>query len=185
MCRQNGTTLSPGFTLVELLIVLAIAGMLAMIGAPAMGSLLKRTETGSAEAAVAGILRHARSAAVMHNTRVLVCPSSDGLHCQTGYDWQHGLLVANDADHDGQPDPGKQALAVLTAMPPGIRITTSAGREHIVFHPDGNAAGSNARFTICHAGETTAKSVVVANSGRVRAAAPDPQRMQQCLAGMP
>lgn len=177
--------ISRGFTLVELLIVLAIAAILAMVGAPAMGNLLKRTETGSVQASIAGTLRHARSAAVMHNTRVVVCPSNDGLHCQSGNDWQHGLLVAHDADHDGQPDAGAPALVVIAALPVGIRVVTSVGRGHVVFHPDGSAAGSNARFTICHAGQATGKSVVVANSGRVRVAKPDPKRIQQCLAGIP
>ncbi|MDE2498397.1 MAG: GspH/FimT family pseudopilin, partial [Xanthomonadaceae bacterium] len=93
-----------GFTLTELLVTIAIAGILAMIGAPAMGGLLARTRDASTEAAVANTLRHARSAAIMRNTRVLVCPSRDGRQCNPGDDWQHGWLIALDSDHDGQPD---------------------------------------------------------------------------------
>ena len=100
-----------GFTMTELLITLAIAGILAMIGAPAMGGLIARTTTATTEASVAGTLRHARTAAIMRNARVLVCPSLDGRRCQSSDDWQRGWIIAQAADHDGQPDPGKQIIA--------------------------------------------------------------------------
>jgi type IV fimbrial biogenesis protein FimT len=67
-------------------------------------------------------------------------------------------------------------------MPPGTAVITSVGRTRIAFHPDGNAAGSNANFTICHSREHQGKSVVLANSGRVRLGAADPQHLRACLA---
>ena len=173
-----------GFTLTELLITLAIAGILAMIGAPAMSHLLARTQSATAEALVANNLRHARTAAVMKNSRVLMCPSTDGHHCRPDDDWQHGWIVARDADHDGQPDADAPIITSQAAMHAGTRIVTSIGRERVVFHPNGSAAGSNARFTICHARERTGKAVIVANSGRVRLANADAAHLQTCLAGL-
>jgi type IV fimbrial biogenesis protein FimT len=174
-----------GFTLIELLITLAIAGILAMIAAPAMGGLLVRSQTEDAEAAIANALHLARTNAVMHDHRVLVCPSNDGRHCQPGVDWQHGWIVFDDTDRNGQPDAGGKGLNVFARLPDGVRIITSTGREHIVFHPNGNAAGSNARFTICDARQETGESVVIANSGRIRLDGAEPELLQQCLAGPP
>lgn len=171
-----------GFTLTELLVVMAIASILAMIGAPAMGSLLARVSTASAEASIATSLRHARSSAVLHNTRVIVCPSGDGRRCSKGNDWQQGWLVASDADHDGQPDTDAAVLTVVGAMPAGARITTSVGRGHLIFQPSGSAGGSNVKFTICHAHQRSGKLVVLANSGRVRLANADATHLQACLA---
>ena len=173
-----------GFTLTELLVTLAIAGILAMIGAPAMGSLLARTQDANTEASIADSLRHARTAAVMDNARVLVCPSNDGVHCHAGDDWQHGWIVARDADHDGQPDATAPIIATQSAMPAGIRMITSEGRSRITFQPSGSAGGSNVTFTICHANARAGKSVIVANSGRVRLAGAEPARLQVCLAGL-
>lgn len=173
-----------GFTLTELLVTLAVIAILAMIGAPAMGSLLARSREANAEASIAGSLRRARTTAVAHNTRVVVCPSRDGRHCNKDDDWQHGWLVADDGNRDGQPDAGAQTLAVIGAMPAGTRIITSAGRGQLVFHANGNAAGSNVRFTICQLHERGGKSVILANSGRVRIAKPDPGRLQRCLASL-
>ncbi len=174
-----------GFTLTELMITLAIAGILAMIGAPAMGSLLARTQDSGIESAMAAGLRGARIAAVMRNARVLACPSADGRHCASGADWQHGWIVAQDADHDGQPDAGKSILDVEAAVPAGTRVITSAGRRRIAFQPSGSAGGSNVTFTICHARGRDGRAVIVANSGRVRVTHADAAHLRACLAGMP
>lgn len=182
--RSHGTR-QCGFTLIEAMVVLAIAAILAMIGAPAMGSLLARTRDASTEAAVTNMLRHARTAAVMRNARVLVCPSRDGRRCNPGDDWQHGWLVAKDSDHDGQPDSDAPLIAAQAAMPAGTRVVTSAGRGQLAFHPNGGAGGSNVSFTICHANARTGKAVIVANSGRVRLAGADAAHLQACLAGIP
>lgn len=173
-----------GFTLTELLITLAVAGILALIGAPAMGHLMARTQDASTEASMADTLRHARTAAVAHNARVLVCPSRNGRSCQAGDDWQHGWIIAKDDDHDGQPDAGTPIIATQSAMPSGTRVVTSAGRRQVTFQPSGNAGGSNVTFTVCHARERSGRSVIVANSGRVRLEDADAAHLQACLAGI-
>jgi type IV fimbrial biogenesis protein FimT len=173
-----------GFTLTELMIVVAIAGILVMLGAPSLSGLLARTRGASAEAAIATSLRQARTAAIMHNRRVVACPSTTGRVCDHTSDWQHGWLIADDADHDGQPDAGTPAIAVFPAISPGARITSSAGRKLIAFHPNGSASGSNASFTICNTRSDSGEAVVVSNAGRVRTAMANPQRLQACLAGL-
>lgn len=173
-----------GFTFTELLITLAIAGILAALGAPAFGNLLARARDADAESALANTLRHARSAAVLRGTRMLVCPSRDGAHCTPDDEWQSGWLVAADADHDGQPDAGHAPITVRQALAGGTRVVTTSGRLTLAFQPSGSAAGSNVTFTICHAGARTGKAIVVANSGRVRVATATPQHLQTCLAGL-
>lgn len=174
-----------GFTLTELMIALAIAGILAMIGAPAMGGLLARTRDSGIENAIAASLRGARNAAVMRNARVLVCPSPEGHRCGSNANWQYGWIIAQDADHDGQPDAGRSVLDVQSALPAGTRVVTSAGRTRIAFQPSGSAGGSNVTFTICHARERDGRAVIVANSGRVRIAHADAAHLHACLAGVP
>lgn len=173
-----------GFTVTELLTVLAIAGILAMLGAPAMGNLLVRSSEASASTTLTNALRHARTAAVMRNARVLMCPSSNGRRCQPGQDWQYGWIVAADNDHDGQPDANVPIIATQVAVTPGTRIITSAGRGALAFQPSGSAAGSNARFTVCNPRSSTGSEVIVANSGRIRLAAAEAQYLRACLDGI-
>lgn len=173
-----------GFSLVELLIVLAIAGSLWVAGMPAFGRLLGRARIANAEVLLTNNLQAARSAAVFRNTRIVVCPTGDGRHCEAGADWQHGWLIAEDGDHDGQPDAGVPLLATQPALVQGTRIVTSAGRHLVAFQPTGSAGGSNVRFTICRAHGAAGQSVVIANSGRIRTDVPAPDRLRQCLAGL-
>ncbi|HET7558192.1 MAG TPA: GspH/FimT family pseudopilin [Rhodanobacteraceae bacterium] len=170
-----------GFTLIELLITLSIAGILAAIGMPALGSMLARSHRQSAESALEASLMHAREMAIMHDTHVIVCPSSDGAACSGGANWQYGWLIAADADHDDQPDRGS-FVAVFNAMPSGMRILASRGRPRIVFRSDGSASGTNAQLTVCHTGDPHAGvAVVVSNSGRVRVGDAEPDRLEACL----
>lgn len=172
-----------GLTLIELLIVLTIAGLLAVVGMPALGSMLARSHRESAEAALQASLMHAREMAITHHVQVIVCPSPDHRTCASWDDWQDGWLVAMDADRDRKPDAGAP-LEVFEAMPAHMRVRSSSGRPRVVFRPDGSASGSNARLTICHLGDTRAGSaVIVSSSGRVREADADPHRLEACLDG--
>lgn len=172
-----------GLTLIELLIVLSIAAILAVIGMPALGSMLARSHRHSAEGALQASLMHAREMAITRHMQVIVCPSADHRTCAGWGDWQDGWLIAADADRDREPDAG-MPLAVFDAMPAQMRVVSSGGRPRVIFRPDGSASGTNAQLTICHRGDAhEGLAVVVANSGRVRVADAQPARLQACLAG--
>lgn len=174
-----------GITLIELLMALSIAAVLFAIGAPALGSMLAHAHEQSAEGALQASLMHARETAITRNMRVVVCPSIDAKHCTANVDWQSGWIVGIDADGDREPDAQRSALAVFNALPQGLRVMGSRGRTHIVFQPDGSAGGSNAQLTICHHNDTRdARAVIVSNSGRVRIASAESDRLQACLAGL-
>lgn len=174
-----------GFTLIELLITLSIVGMLVMIGMPALGSMLARSHEQSAESALEASLMHARELAVTRRMQVIVCPSANGRDCASDDDWQHGWLIAADANRDRQPDLDTPALAVFDRMPQGMRIIASRGRPRLIFRPDGSASGTNAQLTVCHAGDKhNGRAVVVANSGRVRTTTAQSDRLGMCLAGL-
>lgn len=172
-----------GLTLIELLIVLSTAVILAVIGMPALGSMLVRSHRHSAESALQASLMHAREMAITRHMQVIVCPSPDHRTCAAWDDWQDGWLIAADADRDREPDAG-MPLAVFDAMPAQMRVLSSSGRPRVVFRPDGSASGSNTQLTICHPGDAReGLAVVVANSGRVRVTDAQPARLQACLAG--
>lgn len=170
-----------GLTLIELLMVLSIAAVLTVIGMPALGSMLARSHRRSAGGALQASLVHAREMAITRHIQVIVCPSPDHRTCASWDDWQDGWLIAADADRDREPDVGTP-LAVFNAMPAQTRVLSSSGRPRVVFRPDGSAAGTNAQITICNLAATNeGTAVVVANSGRVRVATAQPDRLRTCL----
>ena len=172
-----------GLTLIELLIVLSIAAIMAVIGMPALGSMLARSHRESAEGVLQASLMHAREMAITRHIQVIVCPSPDHRTCAAWDDWQDGWMIGADSDRDRKPDAGAP-LQVFDPLPAQMRVRSSSGRPRVVFRPDGSASGSNAQLTICHLGDAREGSAVsVSNSGRVRAGDADPDRLKDCLAG--
>ena len=171
-----------GITLIELLMTVAVAGVLVAMGVPALGSMLARSHQQSAESALQASLMHARELAIMRSEQVVVCPTADGEHCSGGDFWQEGWMIGADADRDREPD---SVLARFDAMPANMHVVSSRGRPRVVFQPDGSAGGSNAQLTVCHGGDAReGRAVIVANSGRVRITDADSHRLQACLDGV-
>ncbi|HEU0277420.1 MAG TPA: GspH/FimT family pseudopilin [Rhodanobacteraceae bacterium] len=182
---MDASRTAAGMTLVELVTVIAIAAIVLMLGAPAFGKLKAQVQTRTAEGQVTRALQHARHAAIMRGTRVLMCPSVDGKSCTSGFAWHSGWIIALDADHDGKPDTGTPVLAMTGAVASNLRLITSVGREKIVFHPDGSAPGSNTTFTICQGTQALGATVIVSNVGRVRSAAANAAQLEKCIATAP
>lgn len=73
-----------GFTLLEMLVVLAIAAMIAGIGFPRLQGQIAAQEARTAVAAVTAALRAARAQALRSGTEIMVTASPDGHSVQSG-----------------------------------------------------------------------------------------------------
>jgi type IV fimbrial biogenesis protein FimT len=92
--------------MLELMIVVAIAGVLAGIAAPGMMDFIRSNRLGTSARQLDADLLLARREAIKRNMRVLVCPvSSSAGHCGSGTTaWAQGWLVCYDADSDNDCD---------------------------------------------------------------------------------
>jgi type IV fimbrial biogenesis protein FimT len=174
-----------GFTLVELMMALAIVAVLATVALPAFGNLLGRTRQQTAMADLQASLNQARSAAVSRGMHVIACPSIDRLTCLHTTQWHHGWLLFADLDHDGQRSDDEPVLSEGQARPEGIGILGTAGRPRIDYQSDGSASGTNITLTVCDraAGSTRARTLVVSPSGRIRLGQASPSAASACIAG--
>lgn len=84
-----------GFTLLELLITLSIAGILLAIGVPSFTSMMAESRISAQYNSLVGSLYHARSEAIKGAADVTVCPRDmiDGTQCGDSSDWRNGWIV--------------------------------------------------------------------------------------------
>ncbi len=169
--RRRGACVH-GFTLLELLVVVAVAAILLTLGIPAFNSLGARTQQ---TAEINGFVRHlqlARSYAVKTGHDHVLCPSSDLIVCREDRQWQRGYILFEDRDQNGTRDAQEALLAVSRPDNPiGIHMQSTLGRQRVVYRPDGRSAGSNLTLTFCDPTHVIApKAVIVSNTGRPRIA---------------
>lgn len=173
-----------GFTLVELLIGVAILAILAGIAAPAFGKLIGKTHAQTARSALAVALNEARVAAVSRGRHVVACPSTDLRSCSDSTQWQRGWIVFVDANHNRQLDDGETTVSVGQALAQGTAIVGSSGRLRIDYQPDGSARGTNATLTVCDraSGAAEARTLVISQGGRVRYGSATAENAATCMA---
>lgn len=153
-----------GFTLIEMMIALAVLVTLASIAVPAMSRLVMEQRVTSAANYLITNLRFARSSALKHKTFVSACPSPDLSSC-SGNRWENGWIVFLDRDRSGQPGSEEDILRVIQAD--DRVLMHSGGRYRVRFRPSGSAYGTNLTIRVCS--DQAARAVIVSNPGRVRA----------------
>mgnify|MGYP003381956147 CR=1 FL=1 len=113
-----------GFTLVELMVTLAIAAILLSIAAPNFVSFIKNNRITTITNDLLADLALARSEAAKRGQAVSVCISSDGLTC-TGSNWLGGRLVFADSGTAGTKDGSDSIIRVSEAKSNGTTMTSS------------------------------------------------------------
>ncbi len=99
-----------GMTLVELLVVLAVIGILLGLGVPAWSAMMRANQLATATNNLVAAITLARVEAVRSGHRATFCASLDGVTCTTlGY--HHGWIVFRDTDGDTYRDPNEPILA--------------------------------------------------------------------------
>jgi len=158
-----------GFTLIEALIVLAIAAVLVGAAVPAWSSASESAHAGAAQAALFESLVGAIDHAALSGSEVVLCPG-DATGCRDSIDWSHGWVAWADLDGDRARDPGETLLQTHAALGGAVHLRSTSGRRRLVFQPNGGNAGSNVTFTLCDGrGPAQARALVLANDGRLHA----------------
>lgn len=131
----------PGFTLIELIIVIAIAGVLAAVASPYMGTMIKNNRLATNINDLTGDLSLARSESLKRGTRVTVCSSTNGTSCATSADWAKGRIVFVDHDADGVVDAGDEILRVSSILKGGNTLvfadTAPTSLAYVQYRPKG------------------------------------------------
>ncbi|MCF6263405.1 MAG: GspH/FimT family pseudopilin [Xanthomonadales bacterium] len=157
-----------GFTLLELMVSISIMAITLSLGIPSFGEFIQNQRLRSENQRLHIDLLFARSMAVNQGQQVIICASAGGNSCADTGNWGQGWMIFIDSNNDREYQQQEQRLRIAAAMD-SLQARSSIYRRKIRFYPDGSAAGSAAKITICDfRGRNYARELVIANSGRVR-----------------
>lgn len=156
-----------GFTIIELLITLALVSILMTFGIPYFGDIIKNDRLSTQINTLVGHLALARSEAVLRNLQVGLCASSSTTSCM-GTSWKAGWIVFVDVNNDTNLDAGEEILRVNQTLSGSNTLTSTLGNRFF-YDNRGFSASGTVSFSLCDdRGVSKMKSISISNTGRVR-----------------
>lgn len=165
---RRGARHAVGFTLLELIYVITIAGVVLGLGVPALEGLMLDARRIAATGALVAAARLARNEAQKRGSTIALCASADGQHCSGSHNFAAGWAVLEMADGSADPAAPAQRLHV---GPPAIAAAMIANRTMFEFRPFPRRS-TNGTIEYCDPrGTAHSRAVIVSYSGRPRIAA--------------
>ena len=131
MSQRRSICLKPGanrgFTLIELMVVVAVIGVIALVAIPGMQMLTNASRLNGAASELTAALQLARSEAVRRNARVTVCSTTT---CAGGSTSWAQVFVR-------QPNGTADDPAIIRSFAPSGALQISGPAAGIVFRPSG------------------------------------------------
>lgn len=165
-----------GFTVAELMIGLAVAGITLTMGVPGFTDFVANQTQTTATNEIVTAMTLARSEAIKRNAYVTVCRSRDGVQCSGGSDeWHNGWIVFANTSQDNAAtlDADETLLRYFDRRGDKRTIEPNvAGLDFVAFRPTGTVTTS-AVWVLCDKrGADHARAVFVDRAGRARALPP-------------
>ena len=167
-----------GFTLIELMVTVAIVSIVVAFGIPAMTEFSKNDRLTTNINTLIGHLSYARSEAVKRSVQVTLCVSNnsgDPAPSCTGGNWEDGWIVYIDADGDDSFTAGEEVIRAQQALEGQNTLTPGGGIGNQVIYDYRGFAGVVGTFLLCDdRSGPHGKTVTITNTGRVRAEGESP-----------
>lgn len=179
-----------GFTLIELMVTLAIAAILMFLAAPSFVSYQRNTQLTSAANTLLAAINAARGEAMKRGMSAMVVPTNNGS------DWTTGWVVFVDKNNSRTyTDTGDNTVLTQAKVPSGISISgsgiASGSTPYIMFDASGYSntkAGSFGALSISFARTdvvaadqfSQTRKIKIASTGRIRMCTPKSASDEDC-----
>ncbi|MCO7233781.1 MULTISPECIES: GspH/FimT family pseudopilin [unclassified Cobetia] len=155
-----------GFTLVELMVTIAVLAIISTVAVPAWQGFITRQEVASTTETLTTALNYARSTAVTRGRQVSVCPlSGDGSRCEDTTAWNNGWAVVLGSPADAMSNFNSDKVEVLREHAGSASVQIAS--KNISFDSQG-AVNSTTRLLICgHAASQAHRQLGLSIIGRL------------------
>jgi type IV fimbrial biogenesis protein FimT len=141
-----------GFTLLELLMTVAIMAILLAIGVPSFKYVTSANRASSEINGLLGDLQFARGEAIKEGQTVTICASANGTSCSGSTSWDTGWIVFSDAPPLGTIEGNDAILKIQAPFSSTDVLTADRGISSVTFSREGftQGLGNNAVTITLH-----------------------------------
>lgn len=165
-----------GLTLPELLIGVALIGVLAGLAVPAFQGVIETVRARTVADRIQAELNFARNEAVFRRRHVVVCRTPNLVDCAHIGAWSMGTMTFEDTNGDSIRGPREPIIRVMNPTDyGGMHLVDVGRRSHVRFRPDGRSGGTNMTLKLCSRDLEARRLLVINVGGRVRTSAATPQ----------
>ena len=161
MSAAGGESGEGGFSLPELLVVLAIAAVMAGVALPDFQQMIRAQQLKAATNDLFGAIDLARTQAIARGRRVQLVPFD-----AAGRDWSGGWVVFVDRDGDRRPGPGEEVIQRYRAPAKGIAVDVAFSSQQGASYLAYNSMGRSCSDTSSQAARFGTLSLV--QGGQIR-----------------
>jgi type IV fimbrial biogenesis protein FimT len=162
--KSNCSQLSKGFSLIELMVVIAVSAIMISIAIPRLSDFTIKMRIDNEISQLNRLVLSARNSAITLEQNVITCPLESGV-CTAN--WQNQLTTFIDNDNNGIFLAANDTLVKIKAANTSGDIITYAGQTSINFSPTGVLSSIASQFIYCPISDNSlARAIVLSPSGR-------------------
>jgi len=156
-----------GFTLLELMISLAIGSILIAVAVPSVNDFIVHLRVDNEISQLHRLLLITRNTAINNGQKTIMCPLDDNFNCTT--QWQNELSVFVDSNNNKLLDSHEIIISTRAAIAIEDKLVYGKGRNKVTFKPTGQLSGlANGTFRYCPKNNPdSSRGIIVARSGRL------------------
>ncbi|TXJ05457.1 MAG: prepilin-type N-terminal cleavage/methylation domain-containing protein [Acinetobacter sp.] len=158
-----------GFTIIELVVVIAITAVIASLAWPAFKELLISNEVNQIQRTLTIYMQRAKHDAQIQQNNVTLCASQDFIQCHSN--WNSGFIAFLDINRNRQRDGSEKLLFShsLDAKYGTLNWRGTLNVNSITFQGDtGLPRGSNGSFYYCMDSSNQHTKIILSNMGHIR-----------------